>query len=69
MNKTETNETVTDEGKSPRKTVSEIVARVLSYDPDALGRSWKSIAAPVEAGKPNVELFDDPQHVGQYWGD
>jgi len=52
-----------------KETVEQIVARVLSFDPDAIGKARKSCAKPIEIQPPNVELYDDPQHNGQYWGD
>jgi hypothetical protein len=47
---------------------AEAVRRVLAFDTTALGKSRKTCAKPIEIQKPNVELFDDPQHNGQYWG-
>ena len=47
------------------------VARVLSYDPNALSGARKQRCFEpnyLDNQKPNVELFDDPQHNGQYWG-
>ena len=44
------------------------IIRVLSYDALALGLARRD-TRPVYVAKPNVELFDDPTHNGQYWGE
>ena len=46
-----------------------VLRLIEAYNKHGFNPPRETLSKPVEIQKPNVELFDDPQHNGQYYGD